>query len=1389
MSSAPVNRTVNIFINQASAEQSLQRLQAQSNKLTEAIKKGQAAGKDMTTELAKLETINSKIQTLNGVLDGTLSPTFQQVKSRVEELRRSLEGMSKDAPEYAAKFQEFTAVNTRFQQMKVELRGVNAEIENGKTKSGGLLTHISALVGGYLSIHTALRAVTGAIHIDSELSDSFAQLQIYLHGTQDDVDKLVGSLKQLDTRTSLTSLVDIATIVAKKGVAKSEITGVTQALDQLFTVLGSEAGDPHEAIASMVKLVNVYSEDKHVTAKNIGDIGAAIQKLTSSGVATGKFLIDFAERMGGVRGITGITIQSVLGLGAALEELGQRNESAATAAQKLIVQMFLKPTEYAKAAGMTIEQFTKQLSKDPIEALIKVAGALKQTGGAPAELIESFTEMGVTGARVIGVLGDIAGNADYMRKRANDASKAFGDQASIVAANEIKQRTLAATLDRVKKNFELIAASKGVQITLGAIGTAVLFLTNNLPLLIGLGVALLAGWVAQNVSLIALNAQLLYYTVMQRGLQVLYGLVSIAQAIYTAGLVVLTRTYALATPIVQAFNTVMAATPLGAVILLVTTLAAAGVALYGVISANTKATKQLSYEQQLNHDINKKANEAIADQMAKEKTLLAVINDKTAGLSNQNRALKDLKEMSNGYLNNLTLENINTKEGVDLLKQYNQQLLNKAAYEAATQLQKDKLQKDLELQETEYKLQTKLSNKQTDISDLTDDEKKYVSGFRRAAPFTASVGDLFRNSNATKDAIAEVRKQRAELAKDLDITNKIVAEKYKALGQTIEAGPTEPTSQPAAATRSIAQIADELKRVTKELKAAAIGTDEYNRLLAKQKELQDELTHAKGKKTAGDRAEDAAEKKAQRALEKRKEIDAEFAQLRADVQAADDSADQAQLQKVTDKFTTLAAKARKYAVTLSGLSVVQQQALNTLIEKQFDKRSEKEYDQSLKDLTSFYNQQRQINDQNYLDGKISRQEHANKMRQLDTDESTDRVTIANDYAATVKKAANDLEKFKTDVTQKGIKERESLEEQDLQGKVADAQRKVIIAPTGSQAELEAQRALLKAKFDLDTQYLDQRSAAYKLKEAELNKSLKDLDKQHTLEMIAIMQSAFSQISNVVTSYYNVVSQNENTALEADRNANDVKKQQLQKSLDSKRISQQQYNVQVANLDAELAKKQHDLQLKQFERQQSAAIIQAIMNGAQGVTQIWSQYGANPVFAGILTGIEAAAVLSQIGIIKKQKPPAYRKGTKNAKGGFSLVSEDGPEIVKTRDGDVFLTPDQPSYMNIPAGAEVIPNNEIYGQPRWMSSAPSPINYQQISDTMLRNRISFSSNVAGGSGAMNWTQFHETVTGMSTAMEALNAQLKDGIRAYMFWNDWDKMNKQVQNLKKIGSKNPY
>lgn len=69
---------------------------------------------------------------------------------------------------------------------------------------------------------------------------------------------------------------------------------------------------------------------------------------------------------------------------------------------------------------------------------------------------------------------------------------------------------------------------------------------------------------------------------------------------------------------------------------------------------------------------------------------------------------------------------------------------------------------------------------------------------------------------------------------------------------------------------------------------------------------------------------------------------------------------------------------------------------------------------------------------------------------------------------------------------------------------------------------------------------------------------------------------------------------------------------------------------------EINKKSEEESKKAANIQKGMAITQAIINGALGITEIWSKHAANPILAGILTGLETALVASQIAVIASQK---------------------------------------------------------------------------------------------------------------------------------------------------------
>lgn len=787
------------------------------------------------------------IQKQKSDLEGQLNSLIQKNQQLAQEYKQASVVGGESFAAIDVQLKESLALQ---QQMEANLQHINTEFastggigsqitQSLSNEFKNLKTNIAQMAVSYLGFQSVLSGTSNLIHQNAELSDSIGQLQIYLKGSKEDAVNLVDQLKKIDTRTSLAGLVDIGTIVAKKGVAKEEIAGVTHALDELFVTLGKEIGDPHEAVSSLVKLVNVYSEDKHVTADNIGNIGASIQKLTSSGVATGNFLISFSERLAGVRGITGITIQNVLGLGAALEELGQRNESAGTAAQKLILDMFLKPAQYAKAAGESIAQFSKELSTSPVEALIKVATALKKPGEATEELVQSFGELGIKGARVIGVLGDIAGNSDYMRKRVNDANASFGDQSTILAANTIKQNTFAATLDKISKQFELIGASKTVQVVLGAVaGSLALILTNLVPIITLLGLYGL-GWltVAKEVTIagevtVVTNGQLLLQKAILLGTNIVLGLqrlyllgATIAQVAYSAALSLYTGVSNAATVATTLLGGAMRLLPLGIILTLIGVIVASFRAFGGAVTGTTDALRKNAIQQKINADIQQEAAKATSDQRAQAALLVSVVKDLSISEETRNNSLKKLIEIDPLFQKTLVDGKVNYQLLGEALNEYNNKLLRSAELEASRGRQTKEFSKLTDLISIRQELE--IVSKSLNFSSLSDDAKlAYQQG---------SGTDQFAS------AIAILNKQIKNQTDIVNATQKVFAEKQKlmdaAAPKPVVATPVSPAGTVFDQFKSLVknggteeQFADLMKQIEEQKKNTALLSTEYKNL-------------------------------------------------------------------------------------------------------------------------------------------------------------------------------------------------------------------------------------------------------------------------------------------------------------------------------------------------------------------------------------------------------------------------------------------------------------------------------------------------------------------------------------------------------------------------------
>jgi hypothetical protein len=101
----------------------------------------------------------------------------------------------------------------------------------------------------------------------------------------------------------------------------------------------------------------------------------------------------------------------------------------------------------------------------------------------------------------------------------------------------------------------------------------------------------------------------------------------------------------------------------------------------------------------------------------------------------------------------------------------------------------------------------------------------------------------------------------------------------------------------------------------------------------------------------------------------------------------------------------------------------------------------------------------------------------------------------------------------------------------------------------------------------------------------------------------------------------------------------------------------------ASAEEELMERIDELKERQFNADKANSIIQATVAGALSIANIWKEWGKQPIMAGILTGLSAAAVGAQIATIASQQYTPMAEGGVATGPTHALIGEGGePELV-------------------------------------------------------------------------------------------------------------------------------
>lgn len=270
-------------------------------------------------------------------------------------------------------------------------------------------------------------------------------------------------------------------------------------------------------------------------------------------------------------------------------------------------------------------------------------------------------------------------------------------------------------------------------------------------------------------------------------------------------------------------------------------------------------------------------------------------------------------------------------------------------------------------------------------------------------------------------------------------------------------------------------------------------------------------------------------------------------------------------------------------------------------------------------------------------------------------------------------------------------ETQMLAEQNLyRSRNADEQEMNLLMKKQGQERIDNEIFELNKKLELNKQYI---YANEQERIDEQNNILADINKLNE-ERTAIELDYADQRKQYEIQ---VLQESLNLANQLVSGIMDLRSQQLDQQLaTSKEKADEEIRLadgnkqQIMAINERLKAEEKRIRKEQFASQQAAAIADVVFRTAP----IIAQYSAGLVTAPLAI-IASAAAAAQIGMILAQKVPEYAKGTqgKPHKGGPAIVGEVGVEKVVTESGKVYYTPPTATLIDLPKGAQVIPNNLI------------------------------------------------------------------------------------------------
>lgn len=375
--------------------------------------------------------------------------TLGQLQKALKECRKQMQNLTADDPKMKKLIAQYRAIDNQIGQITGQWRRQDGAISS-------VIKRLTAYVSVYGVFNMLKNSITSVVNKNLEFSDQLADIQKTTGLSAQNVASLSENINKIDTRTSVQELHSLAYEAGRLGIGgggADAVLGFVRAANQLKVALGEDLGE--DAIVQLAKMGDVMGTSKKMgVEKALLATGSAINELSQSSTASGKFIADYAQRLSGIATQAHLTTAELLGFAAASDATGQELEVSATAMNKFVVQMQTHYKTVAQAAGVNADMLHEMLTMgETADAVVMVLEALNQKGGL-SMLAPLMKDLGSDGARLTASLSTMASNVELVKQQLDIARKSFEEGISVTNEYNVKNENAAAIMERMRNSWE-----------------------------------------------------------------------------------------------------------------------------------------------------------------------------------------------------------------------------------------------------------------------------------------------------------------------------------------------------------------------------------------------------------------------------------------------------------------------------------------------------------------------------------------------------------------------------------------------------------------------------------------------------------------------------------------------------------------------------------------------------------------------------------------------------------------------------------------------------------------------------------------------------------------------------------------------------------------------